>query len=142
VLQVKGSVKGVMRFSVSLPPSLVKDFDEAWKGMGYDNRSKAAHDAFRSFVTEYKSSRKENEEIAGAIVLIYYLDKPGLLHEIVEVQHRFENVIVSSMHIHLTKNKCLELIAVKGKASNVQSLSRALTTQKGVRESKLVVIAP
>jgi len=136
------SLKGVVRFSVSLPPSLVRDFDEAWKGMGYDNRSKAAHDAFRSFISEYRWTLEEAGEIAGAIVLLYYLDKPGLLNQIVEVQHRFENVVSSTMHVHLARNKCLELIAVRGRASDIRSLSQELTTKKGVKQLKFMAIAP
>ena len=135
------SNKGVTRFSVSLPPSLVKDFDDSWKSMGYENRSRAVHDAFRAFITEYTWTREENEEIAGTITMLYYLDKPALLNHIVETQHRFENVVVSSMHIHLTKNKCLEIIAVRGKAADVKSMSQELMTKKGVKQLKLTVIA-
>jgi len=141
VLIVKPSVKGVVRFGVSLPPSLVRDFDEAWRGMGYDNRSKAAHDAFRSFISEYKWKREEAGEIAGAIVLLYYLDKPGLLNQIVEAQHKFENIVSSTMHVHLAKDKCLEIIAVKGKASDIRSLSQELMTKKGVKQLKFTTIA-
>ena len=133
--------KGVARFSVSLPPSLVRDFDEAWKGLGYDNRSKAAHDAFRSFISEFKWTREETEEIAGAIVLLYYVDKPGLLSEIMQVQHKFNKVVSSTMHIHLTKDKCLEIIAVKGKASEIKNLSQELMTKKGIKQLKFTTIA-
>jgi len=139
---VKTAVKGVVRFSVSLPPSLVRDFDEAWKGMGYDNRSKAAHDAFRSFVSEYKWTREEAEEIIGAIVLLYYVDKPGLLTQIMQTQHKFENIVSSTMHVHLTRDKCLEIIAVKGEANEIRRLSRELTTKKGVKQLKFTAIAP
>jgi CopG family nickel-responsive transcriptional regulator len=140
VSTVKPSFKGVTRFSVSLPPSLVRDFDEAWKGLGYDNRSKAAHDAFRSFISEFKWSHEEKEEIAGAIVLLYYVDKPGLLNEIVLLQHKFEKVVSSSMHIHLTKDKCLEIIAVRGKADTIRNLSQELMTKKGVKQLKFTTI--
>jgi len=135
------SLKGVTRFSVSLPPSLVKAFDDSWKSMGYESRSKAAHDAFSSFISEYKWTRTEAGEIAGTITLVYYLDKPGLLNQIVEAQHKFENVVTCSMHVHLTKDKCLEIIAVKGKASDIRSLSQELTTKKGVKELKFTAIA-
>jgi len=94
------SSKGVARFSISLPQSLVKAFDDSWKRMGYKSRSKAAHDAFRSFISEYKWSSEE-AEVAGTITLVYYLDKPGLLNQIVEAQHKFENVVTCSMHFHL-----------------------------------------
>jgi len=134
------SSKGVTRFSVSLPPSLVKAFDDSWKSMGYESRSKAAHDAFRSFISDYKWS-SEKAEVAGTIALVYYLDKPGLLNQIVEAQHKFENVVTSSMHLHLTKDKCMEIIAVKGKVSDVRSLSQELMTKKGVKELKFTAIA-
>jgi CopG family nickel-responsive transcriptional regulator len=135
------SLKGVTRFSISLPPSLVKAFDDAWKDMGYESRSKAAHDAFRNFISDYKWTSEEAGEIAGTITLVYYLDKPGLLNQIVEAQHRFENVVTSSMHLHLTKDKCMEIIAVKGKANDIRNLSRELTTKKGVKELKFIAIA-
>ena len=135
------SLKGVTRFSVSLPPSLVRAFDDSWKGMGYESRSKAAHDAFRSFISEYKWTREEAGEIAGTIALVYYLDKPGLLNQIVEAQHKFENVVTSSMHVHLSKDKCMEIIAVKGKASDIRSLSQELMTKKGVKQLKFTAIA-
>lgn len=136
------SLKGVTRFSISLPPSLVKAFDVSWKRMGYESRSKAAHDAFRSFISEYRWTSKEVGEIAGTITLVYYLDKPGLLNQIVEAQHKFENVVMCSMHVHLTKDKCMEIIAVKGKTSNIRNLSHELMTKKGVKELKFTAIAP
>ena len=135
------SLKGVTRFSVSLPPSLVRAFDDSWKGMGYESRSKAAHDAFRSFISEYKWTREEAGEIAGTIALVYYLDKPGLLNQIVEAQHKFEEVVTSSMHVHLSKDKCMEIIAVKGKASDIRSLTQEIMTKKGVKQLKFTAIA-
>ena len=134
--------KGVVRFSISLPPSLLKDFDEVWKAKGYDNRSRAAHDAFRSFVSEHKWAFSGTEEIAGAIILIYYLDKPGLLNKIVGIQHSYEGIVSSTMHIHLAKNKCLEILAVKGKAEDIRNLGQEISTQKGVKEMKLAVTTP
>jgi CopG family nickel-responsive transcriptional regulator len=63
------------------------------------------------------------------------------LDHVVEAQHKFENIVVSSMHIHLTKNKCLEIIAVRGKADGIKSLSQELMTKKGVKQLKFTAIA-
>jgi CopG family nickel-responsive transcriptional regulator len=63
------------------------------------------------------------------------------VNQIAEAQHKFENVVTASMHIHLTKDKCLEIIAVKGKASDIRSLSQELTIKKGVKELKFTAIA-
>lgn len=134
--------QSVVRFGVSLPPSLVREFDEVWRSMGYKNRSKAVHDAFRSLISEFKWMREEAGEIIGAIVLLHYVDKPGLLNQIMHVQHRFEEVICSSMHVHLTQDKCLEIIAVKGNAKEIKQLTQELMTKKGVKQLKFTAIAP
>jgi len=133
----------VTRFSVSLPPVLVRELDDAWKSTGYSSRSKAVHDAIRNFITEYKWMREKGAgEIIGAIVMLYYADRPGLLSKIVQAQHRFEHIVASTMHIHLTKNKCLEIIAVRGDAGEVRNLTQELMTKKGVKQLRFTAISP
>ena len=132
----------VTRFSVSLPPSLVKKLDEVWKSMQYESRSKAIHDAVRSFISEFEWMREEVGRITGAILVLYYLDKPGLLDEITSVQHKFKNLISSTLHIHLEENKCLEIIAVEGRVQEVRSLTEILMAKRGVKQVKVAAIAP
>ena len=132
----------VTRFSVSLPPSLVNKFDETWKSMQYENRSKAVHDALRSFITEFEWMRTEKGRITGAILVLYYLDKPGLLNDITRVQHEFKSVIFSTLHVHLEEDKCLEIIAVEGSVQEVRSLAQVLMAKRGVKQVKVVAIAP
>jgi len=129
------------RFSVSLPPTLVEEMDEAWRGMGYKSRSKAIHDAVRSFITEFEWMQGEAGQVTGAILVLHYLDKPGLLDEITNIQHRHEYIIPSTMHIHLAENKCLEIIAVKGTTQEVKNLTQDLMTKKGVKQVKAAFIA-
>jgi CopG family nickel-responsive transcriptional regulator len=132
----------VTRFSVSLPPSLVEKLDDAWKNMQYENRSKAIHDAVRSFITEFEWMREEAGRITGAVLVLYYLDKPGLLDEITRVQHQFKNVISSTLHVHLEENKCLEIIAVEGRVQEVRSLTQVLMAKRGVKQVKVAAMAP
>jgi CopG family transcriptional regulator, nickel-responsive regulator len=132
----------VTRFSVSLPPPLLKRLDETWKNMQYEDRSKAIHDAVRSFISEFEWMQKDSGQITGAVLVLYYLDKPGLLDEITKVQHQFRNVISSTTHLHLEENKCLEMIAVKGNTQEVRSLTQTLMAKKGVKQVKVAALAP
>jgi len=132
----------VTRFSVSLPPPLLKRLDETWKSMQYEDRSKAIHDAVRSFISEFEWMQKDSGQITGAVLVLYYLDKPGLLDEITKVQHQFKNVISSTTHFHLEENKCLEMIAVKGNTQEVRSLTQTLMAKKGVKQVKVAALAP
>lgn len=135
------SKTGVTRFSVSLPPSLVEEFDEVWKKMGYENRSKAIHDAMRAFISDLKWTREEGH-VAGAVLVLYYLDKPRLLEKITGAQHKFRDIISSTTHIHIEEDKCLEIIAVNGEASKIRRLAEELMAKKGVKQVKVAVIAP
>jgi len=132
----------VTRFSVSLPPSLLKKLDEALRNMQYENRSKAIHDAVRSFITEFEWMQEEAGRITGAVLVLYYLDKHGLLDEITRVQHQFKDVITSTLHVHVEENKCLDIIAVEGSVQRVRSLTQILTTKRGVKQVKVAAIAP
>jgi len=132
----------VTRFSVSLPPPLVEKLDKTWRSMRYENRSKAVHDAVRSFITEFEWMQKDSGRITGAVLVLYYLDKPGLLDEITKAQHRFRNVISSTLHVHLEDNKCLEIIAVEGSVQEIRSLAQVLMAKRGVKQVKVAAIAP
>jgi len=131
----------VTRFSVSLPPALIKKFDETWKNMRYENRSKAIHDALRSFITEFEWMQVEEGYITGAILVLYYLDKPGLSNEITRVQHQFMDVISSTLHIHLREDKCLEIIAVEGSVQKIKTLAQDIMTKSGVKQVKVATMA-
>jgi CopG family nickel-responsive transcriptional regulator len=132
----------VTRFSVSLPPPLVEKLDKTWRSMRYENRSKAIHDAVRSFITEFEWMQKDSGRITGAVLVLYYLDKPGLLDEITKAQHQFKNAISSTLHVHLEENKCLEIIAVEGSVQEIRSLAQSLMTKRGVKQVKVAAIAP
>ncbi len=132
----------VTRFSVSVPQPLIEDLDRAWKTMGYENRSKAVHDAVRAFISEFAWMHKEAGQITGGLLILYYLKKPGLLQEIMETQHRFKNVVLSTMHIHLEEEKCLEIVALRGPAQEVKKLVQELMTKKGVKQVKVAAMAP
>lgn len=132
----------IIRLSVSLPARLAKEFDDTWHNMQYPNRSKAVHDALRNFISDNKWMQKETDEIMGAIVLVYYLNKPGLVNKIMEAQHVFGNIVTSTMHFHLTRDKCMEIIAVKGNAHEANNLAQKLMAQKGVKQLKFAAFTP
>jgi CopG family nickel-responsive transcriptional regulator len=135
------SEQKVTRFSVSLPPSLVEELDEVCRDMGYESRSKAVHDAVRNFISEYRWMRQRKGTVTGAIVMLYYLDKPGLLGQLAATEHMFGNVISSVVHIHLDESKCLEALVVRGEVSEIRRLTQELTTKRGVKEVRFAVIA-
>ena len=132
-------MKGVVRFSVSVPPDLLKEFDEVVSRIGID-RSKAIQRAMRDFLTEYKWE-KEKGTVAGTITLIYDHEVRGLDESLTDVQHHYLNVIISTMHIHIDERNCLLAIAVKGSANSLQSLINELRAKRGIKQLKIVSVS-
>jgi len=132
----------IVRFGVTFPPDLLKDFDEAIEKMGYESRSKAIQDAVRSFLTEYRLLQKQKGTNAGVLVMVYDHEVKGLEDALVEIQHKHSQVIYSSLHVHLSERECLEAVAVKGDADEIRKLAQELATKKGVKQVKSTIISP
>jgi CopG family nickel-responsive transcriptional regulator len=130
----------VTRIGVTIPPDLLKDFDEIIKKMGYDSRSKAIQDSVRLFVSERKWLKEEDANQTGIILMVYDHDAKNLDSELTEAQHEHSKIITSTMHIHVSEHDCLEAIAVKGKASEIRHLSDELTTRRGVKILKTTIV--
>lgn len=125
----------VFRFGISLPKDLIDKFDKLIKGKNYTNRSKAFGDLIRQELI--KREWREGKEIAGAITLIYDHHKRELLNKITDVQHDFQKVIISTQHIHLDHDNCLEIAAIKGDPKEAQKLTDTLKSIKGVKHATL-----
>ena len=138
----KVSKKQVSRISISVASDLLKRFDDHIKRLGYENRSKAVQDAMQSLVTESKWMCEKMGKGVGAIAMVYNHGVKGLEEELTDIQHHFEEAVCSSMHVHLDEGNCLEIIAVRGKASDIRDLAQELKTRKGVKQLKLAIVTP
>ena len=78
----------------------------------------------------------------GTITLIYDHTKRGLSNAIADVQHDYSNLIKSSIHIHLDKENCLEVIIFDGEGKDVKGLDEGLMALKGVKYVKLNTAPP
>ncbi|HYB92737.1 MAG TPA: nickel-responsive transcriptional regulator NikR [archaeon] len=131
--------KGVLRFSVSVQPELLTDFDEIIKRMHYD-RSKAIQLAMRNFLTEYTWKYSEEGMAAGTMTIIYDHEAKGLEKNLTDTQHLYMNTINSAMHIHLDEQNCLLVIAVNGKIKTIQNLAKDLMNKRGIKQLKLAIV--
>lgn len=128
-------MSGIFRFGISLPKDLIDKFDMLIREKRYTNRSKALGDLIRQELI--KKEWQEGREIAGAVTLIYNHHKRELLNKITDVQHDFQKVIISTQHIHLDHNNCLEIVAIKGNPKAAQRLTDTLKSIKGVKHVTL-----
>ena len=125
----------LVRFGVSLEKSLLDRFDDLIRDKQYTNRSEALRDMIRRELVQREW--REGRDVAGAITLIYDHHKRDVMSKVTDTQHAFQAVIISTQHIHLDHHNCLEIVAARGKADEVQKLADALRSIKGVRHATL-----
>ena len=123
------------RFGVSLEKALLDKFDQLIKKKNCANRSEAFRDLIRQELI--KEEWQGGKEIAGAVILIYDHHKRELVNKLTDIQHGHQTIIISTQHIHLDHNNCLEIIAVKGTPKEAKELADTLKSVKGVKHGTL-----
>jgi len=127
----------VKRFGVSIENETLDKLDHYVKENQFPNRSQALRHLIEGNQIEKKW--KCNNEVAGAIVIVYDHHKFDINNRSSDIQHDYHHIILSTQHVHLNHDICLETIAVKGKASEITELSEKIIALKGVQHGKLVM---
>ncbi|MDD3641000.1 MAG: nickel-responsive transcriptional regulator NikR [Atribacterota bacterium] len=127
----------LVRFSISLEEDLLKRFDFHINEQKYKNRSEALRDLIREDLVSREWQK--NEKVAGTITLVYEHHKRGLVQRLTALQHEYNNIIISTQHIHLDHDNCLEVIIVQGKAHALNQLANKLKAVKGVKFGNLAM---
>lgn len=123
------------RFTVSVEDDLLERFDRQLEKDGYPTRSKAITDLMRDSLV--RREWEGGDEVAAAIVLVYDHHASDLSGRLTRLQHDYHEVIVSTQHIHLDHDNCLEIVVVRGRPKLVEELANKLKAVKGVKFSSL-----
>ncbi len=132
----------LVRFGVSIEPSLLEQFDEIVEKRGYPTRSEALRDMIRDALIKEKISIQDNSEVLGSLTLIYDHHAGKLLQQMNDIQHEQHDIILSVMHMHVSHDDCMEIIALRGKASDIAGLANKLISLKGIKNGKLFLTLP
>lgn len=127
----------IKRFGVSLEDDLLAKLDKLVSSKKFPNRSQA----LRFLINNYEAEEKwqKNQEVAGAIVMVYDHHKKDLQTKSLGIQHDYHDLILSVQHVHLNHTNCLETIAVKGKSHKLIELADRLKGIKGMKHVRFVM---
>lgn len=125
----------LIRFGVSLPKRLLEHFDRFIGAHDYNSRSEAIRDIIREKLLDEAWDAGKN--CCGVISLVYDHHHRNLLSRLTDVQHDEGDIILSSTHIHIDHEHCLEVIIVRGEARRVKKLADRLKALKGVLHGAL-----
>ncbi len=129
---------GVCRIGVSIGGDLLAKFDGLMAARGYTSRSEAFRDMIRKELVQ-EAWQSPGAEVFGTVTLVYDHHARLLTGKLTGLQHQYHGAILSSLHVHLDHDNCLEVILVKGKAGLVRKLADALIAVKGVKHGRYTV---
>jgi CopG family nickel-responsive transcriptional regulator len=125
------------RTGVLLEEDLLKEFDRLITKRGYHNRSEAIRDLIReALLADIVDS---NKPIVGTLTLVYDHHVPNLSEKLTATQHAAGTMVLAATHVHLDHHYCLEVIIMKGRSKDIQTMADRIRALKGVELGKLVL---
>lgn len=128
------------RFTISLSAELAAQFDQLIVKKGYQNRSEAVRDMLRNELESERIARHEAPNCVAALSYVYDHHARDLTERLTTLQHEHHELVLSSMHVHLDHDNCLETVILRGATEAVSRFANALMAERGVRHGKLNVV--
>ena len=131
----------MQRFTISLDEDLAQAFDRLIERRGYRNRSEAVRDLLRG---QLESSRQESGEARHCVANLSYVynhHERELAERLAGIQHRHHDLTVSSLHVHLDHDHCIESVILRGATQAVRACADALMAERGVRHGSLNLVS-
>jgi CopG family nickel-responsive transcriptional regulator len=125
----------LIRFGVSLDAVLLKPFDALIQQKGYRSRSEAIRDLIRDALVREEARR--GEEVIGTISIVYDHHQRELQSHLTDLQHESVRLILTSLHVHLDADNCLEVVLTRGKSAEIQRFHDRLKSMRGVKHAAL-----
>ena len=126
------------RIGVAIDSGLLKKFDRLIAGRGYTNRSEAFRDLIRDELVE-KDWESPDRNVVGTVTLVYDHRVRLLSDKLTAMQHEHYQHVLSSLHVHLDHDHCLEVLVLRGRAGDVRKIADTLISARGVKHGRLTI---
>ena len=129
----------MQRLTFSVDDDLAEDVERLLKARHYKNRSEAFRDLVRREIASDVAESGNGECVA---VVAYAFDHKtrALSNRMVEHQHEHTSLVISSMHVHLNHDTCVEAVVMRGKMRQVRHLAETLIAETGVENGSISII--
>jgi CopG family transcriptional regulator, nickel-responsive regulator len=134
-----GQGSDLVRFGVAMDAELLSRFDARLDARGYANRSEALRDLVRGWLSE--DHVHGGGMVVATLTLVYDHHVRELTEKLTDMQHDLGERVVSTLHVHLDHDHCMEVIVLKGPSAVIQEAADRLLATKGVEHGKLVATA-
>ena len=129
----------LVRFSVAMPEDLLMSFDAfvARRGLA-KNRSEVVRDLVRDALVD-DAIELPGTEVMGTLTIVFNHHASDVQEKLHTIQHARFGMIVSTTHVHLDEDTCLEVIILRGETTDVREIADQILGTKGVKNGGLVI---
>ena len=128
------------RLTISIEDQLAKQFDDFIRARGYSNRSEAMRDLIRGRLENERLENWDEGHCVATLSYIYNHHESELASRITSVQHDHHDLTLSSMHVHMDHDNCLEVVILRGSIQSVRTFANLVMAARGVRHGKLHMV--
>lgn len=129
----------MQRITLTIDDDLLAAIDQLCEQRGYGSRSEAVRDIVREAVAPSLAAWAGTTACYGALSYVYSHGTRDLARRLTDEGHH-HGVSVASMHVHLSRDDCLEVAVLRGSVTAMQAYADSVTTQRGVRYGHLHLI--
>lgn len=122
----------MQRFTISLDDDLAREFDELVKRRGYSNRSEAFRDMLRAELAQENLNKDEGSCVA-VVSYSYNHEARTLSTRMVDHQHSHLGLVIATLHVHISKQECVEAVVMRGNAQDIKKLASQTIAETGVQ---------
>lgn len=122
--------------SITLPPDLLRKFEDFMQSKGYFSRSEAFRDAVRGLISESELAALQSENVAATIMVTCDYARKDVDLKMTEVRHEFDDVVIENVHRHIGEKYCLEIFIAQGNNGRILTLVNRLRGMHGIQQVK------
>ncbi|WP_394780939.1 nickel-responsive transcriptional regulator NikR [Undibacterium sp.] len=128
------------RLTISVDDDLADAFDQMVERKGYLNRSEAFRDLVRKQLDETDLEEGKAKWCMATVSYVYDHHERQLANRLTQMQHEHHELAVTSQHVHLDHDNCLETVVLKGRLADVRACADAIISQTGVRHGNVHIV--
>lgn len=125
------------RVTISLDESLLAQFDAFIRRQGYENRSEAVRDLLRGRLEQDHLALDRTGPAVGCLSYVYNHHQRELARRLTSTQHAHHELVLTTLHVHLDHDNCLEVAILRGEAADLQHFAEETMAETGVRHGQL-----
>lgn len=130
----------MQRVTITLDDDLIAGFEDFLVRHGYTNRSEGVRDLIRARLEAERLDRDPDGECVANLSYVYNHHERELASRLTRSHHDHHDLAVSTMHVHLDHDHCLETVILRGPAARVRGFADAVIAQAGVHHGRLSIL--